>query len=795
VVTLLKKVLAKRLLRTIRVTKGQFAAIAAVIALGLSVYISMTTAYFNLDRSRELFYRENRFADYYFHVVRAPEQVTARIEAVPGVFRADGRIQQDVPLLREGDERATARLVGSHTEPEVNLIHLLSGRMFDRNPQSGIEVLADPQFAAANGLAPGDTVTVVAEGRRVPLTVVGTATSPEFTYPVKDAASLLPDPQAFGIFILPLGQLQQILNQPGQVNQIVVDLAPGAGEEDVAAEIEAVLEPYGKLASYPRREQLSDAVLQGELDGLKIAAITLPAIFLGIAAAVQFVMLGRMIRAQRLSIGVMKALGCTGREIMLYYTSYALAVAAAGAVLGAALGLAFASVFSDLYAQFFNLPRTIGGVNGRALLYGFVLSLSVGAAAGLAASRGVVRIDPAEAMRPEPPRGGGRVFLERWTGVWRRLAPEWKMSVRTVLRNRVRSAVTLIGVVFAVGLRVSAFFMRDSVDFMIQEHYFRQQRYDHLVRFTSPVRQAELGAISRIGGVIKVEPLFELPVRIHFSGRSEEDLLLGLPPAPTLKEMVGEDGKRLEVPEEGILLSRRAAEKLGVKPGDRVVVETLLPQGPSRRAEVKVAGINTQLIGSASCAGLSQANRILREQDLVSGAMLRVDPGAARAVERELGRMTGVSAVLSREKELAGFSQNLDSLLYSVGIMVAFAAFLGFAIVYNSAAISFAERKRELAALRVLGFSTREVSSLLFKENVLQTAAGILLGLPFGRLMAGAFMQAAGTSDLYTLPVVVYPLTYGLSALGGAAFVMVAHRLAVRGIGRLDLVETLKTKD
>ncbi|MDI6906907.1 MAG: FtsX-like permease family protein [Thermoanaerobacterales bacterium] len=793
----MRTVLIKRLGRTVLQTKGQFAAIVAVVALGLSVYISMTTAYFNLSRSKELFYRENNFADYYFHVVRAPQQVTRRIEAIPGVIKATGRIQQDVPLLKEGDERATARLV-AYPPPlasEVNRIHLLSGRMFDENPQNGIEALADPQYAAANRLAPNDTVTIVAEGRRVPLTIVGTATGPEFVYPLKDAASLMPEPKTFGIFMLPLDQAQQILNQPGQVNQIVVDLAPGVDEDDIAARIEALLEPYGNLASYPRREQLSDAVLQGELDGLKTTARTLPAIFLGIAAAIQFVMLGRMIKAQRLSIGVMKALGYASREIMLYYTGYALAVAVTGAVLGTALGLAFASVFSDLYAQFFNLPRAIGGVNGQAILYGFILSLSVGAVAGLSASRGVVKIDPAEAMRPEPPRGGGRVFLERWTGVWRRLDPAWKMSLRTVLRNRVRSAVTLMGVIFAVGLLVIAFFTRDAVDFMLNEHYFREQRYDYLVRFTSPVKQSELRNISRLDGVVKVEPVFEVPVRIHFAGRSEEDLLLGLPRDLTLKELVGENGERLEVPEEGVLLSRRAAEKLGVEPGDRVVVETLLARGPSRRTAVKVVGRNTQLIGSASCVSLAQANRMLREQGLVSGALLKVDSGMSGTVERELNRMTGVSSVLSRQKELAGFNQNLDSLIYSVGIMVAFAAVLGFAIVYNSAAISFAERRRELAALRVLGFSMGEVSSLLLKENVLQTAAGILLGLPFGRLMAEAYMKAAATTDLYTLPVVVYPVTYVLSALGGVTFVMVAHRFAVRGIRRLDLVEALKTKD
>lgn len=271
--------LNRKLWRNISKNRGQFLAIMAVILVGVSMYIAMNTAYFNLSQSTETFYEEHNFADYYFHVVRAPEIIVRQIEAVPGVTQAAGRIQTDVPLLKADDQRATARLVGYPfpLERQINRFFLMSGRAFEKDPQGGrIEVILDPQFTAANRLAVNDTVTIVAEGKSVPLTVVGSATSPEFVYPMQDAASLLPEPEQFGIFMLPQNQLQQILNLNGQINQVVIKLAPGADETQIAEQVKSILKPYGNLADYPRKQQMSNAALEAELDGLRTMSDFLP---------------------------------------------------------------------------------------------------------------------------------------------------------------------------------------------------------------------------------------------------------------------------------------------------------------------------------------------------------------------------------------------------------------------------------------------------------------------------------------------------------------------------------------
>lgn len=216
-------------------------------------------------------------------------------------------------------------------EREINSLRLLTGRFFaaeavtarpgEQHTRTGdIEILVDPQYAAANHLDFNDTVTIVAGGKTVPLTMVGTSTGPEFIYLMKDAATLLPDHRCFGIITMSRDSAQQLLNLQGQVNQVLVTLAPGTEAEKVVQQVKGILEPYGNLAAYPRKQQLSNAMLEGELDGLKASSRFIPAIFLGIAAAIQFVILGRMVRSQRLQIGVMKAMGYNSLQDRLFRT-------------------------------------------------------------------------------------------------------------------------------------------------------------------------------------------------------------------------------------------------------------------------------------------------------------------------------------------------------------------------------------------------------------------------------------------------------------------------------------------
>ncbi|MGE5403582.1 MAG: ABC transporter permease [Candidatus Saccharibacteria bacterium] len=791
-------ILTRKLLRNIWQTKGQFLSLVAVVMVGISLYISMGTAYFSLNYSRDTFYTDNSFANYFFHVIRAPEQVTRRIAALPGITGVTGHIVADVPVVKEDGRRANAKVI-SYPVPlgrSVNRFQLQSGRMFEKYPASGVtEVLVDPAYAKANHLLkPGSRMTIVAEGREVDLSVVGTAVGPEFTYPIKDPADMMPNPEAYGIVMMPQNQAAQIFNLPGQINQITVTLAPGTDEDIIKEKVKLILEPYGNLASYPRKQQLSNAMLQGELDQLKSQSLVTPMIFLLIGAVIQFVMIGRMIKNQRTQIGIMKALGYNNLQIMMHYTSYSLAIALAGSTLGTMLGLYFASVFAMLYGQYFSLPQTLSSVSPATILKGTMLSLLVGLMAGLIASRRAIGINPAESMRSEAPISGRKFFLESWTWLWIRLSALWKMSLRTVGRNRTRFAITLFGVSFSVGMLVVSLFTGDALNFMLDQAFYKEQRYDMLVRFTHPVKQSELCNITRIAGIVRAEPIFELPVRLSHDGRTEDNVFEALSDDYSLRVIYDADQRQLLMGQEGVILNDRMARKLGLKIGDKVSVETMLGLGPAHKSSLTVVGINKQMLGGSSFVSLKTANRIQREEGLMSAVMMRIDPGRAQYIEDELEKMTGVASVLSRQKAMDNFNKNLGMMYASIGIMVSFALILGFAIVYNSSTINMSERLRELAMLRAIGMTVGEIKGILLNENLLQMVLALIIGLPLGRYMAEGIAKTVST-DIYSLTAVVYPQTYVYAGIAGGLFVILAHTWAVRGLDKIDIVELLKNRD
>jgi putative ABC transport system permease protein len=678
---------------------------------------------------------------------------------------------------------------------ELNRVKVIGGRMFDKYPKLGaVEVLINRQFAEAHKLKPGMDLDVAAEGKRKVLTIVGIAASPEFVYTVRDAAGLLEDPSTFGAAIMPENQIQELMGRKGSVNQVLIRFAPGAQKEEIVQKIKEILQPYGLLAEYPQKDQLSEAILRGELTQLRAFSRFLPTIFLAIALLMQFVFVGRLVKTQRGQIGLLKALGYSNISLLFLYGSYAFLATTIGALVGIALGYGLASLLVRLYAIFFNLPRLEETLRlGTAGAVAF-LSITAGTTAGLAAAWGITSIRPAESMRPTFPKATKRSFLERIPILWNHLGLQWRMSFRSLSRSRFRAFVTAMGAIFSIALLVVSLFSKDSMDDLMRRHFSYDRQYDYLVRIISPVKEGEILNISRIDGVLEAEPFLELPVRIKLGRKNREDVLLAMEPSPSLVRITNQEGKELPLPEEGLLLDWFTAQKLEAKVGDELQVQSMLDLGPPRYGIFRVEGITKRAMGSASMVSLKEANRLLNEQNVVSGVMLKIDPGLSDKVERELERMVNISSVLNKKDERAYFQKNLGYMYYSIGILVLFSSVLGFAIIYNSSVIALSERKRTLAALKALGMTNQEVAVYLWGEDGFLLFWGIILGLPLGKVLSELYAVAVST-DLFSFNVIIYKSTYFLAACGGIVLGIFAWILALKGVKELKMIEILKAND
>ncbi len=790
-------VLFNKLLRTIWNTRGQFLSLVIVVSLGIMTYVCMSTTYFNLENNMARFYCECNFADYYFQVASVPDQIINQIRMVPGVIEVNGRVIKDIPVIKADEGRATLRIVGYPlpSDKTINRLHMYSGRALSETPlDTGFEAVVDAHFAAYNQLSPGSKLTVVANGKEISLTVIGAGTSPEFSYPVKGISTMLNDPSSFGVAMLPQRQAQKLLNLEGQINSIIIKTAPDSDEFYIREDIKSILKPYGYQGEYARKDQNSNAFLKDQLRQLRAETRVIPTIFLIVAIAIQFVMLGRMIKTQRLQIGIMKALGYSSGQIIRHYTGYAVLIGLMGTVIGISAGIFLSEYLTNVYLSFYNLPHYANRISIMVIVTAMVLGVGVGLISGWLASRRIVFISPSESMRPEPPTKGRKVVFEKWQFLWSRINSSWKMALRGIGRHLTRFWITVMGIAFAVSLLVVSMFFHDSIGYIEQKAYYSEQKFDLMTAFSTPLDKHNFDLIAKINGVILAEPIIEVPVRLSSSQNCSDIILQGFPADCRLKGIEGKNGQTLHVPARGIIVGLKTAEKLNLKVGDLIQVETKLGIGPNHVSAIKVAGIARQAAGKNSFASMDTINELLREHNLISGVMMKVDPGLHKDIERELAEMPGIADIVNQEKEVANFHRNMDSLQVTMQILTLFAILLGCAISYNSSVISFGERLRELATLRVIGMKNAEIAAILGKETVLQCFLGLCIGLPLGRFLAEGVARMV-SSEVYEFQAIVLPKTYLLSAVLTVIFVVAGYLVAIRGIRRLNFLEILKNRD
>jgi putative ABC transport system permease protein len=781
------RALERKLLRDLWHARGQGLAIAVVMACATASYVGSTATWRALERSRDLYYAQESFADVFAEARRVPAPVAHRIAELPGVADLETRVLGDA-RVDVSDGSARLRLVS--LEPSgsrLNRVHLRQGRL--PSPDVRGEAVVSENFAAANRIVPGERMVLTVNGRREPLRVTGVVLSPEYVYAIPPGG-LLPDDRHFGIAWMPRRALEAALDMEGAFDGVALRLAPGASEASVVAGLDRILAPYGGLGAYGRDLQVSHRFVNSEIEEQRAMARVIPAIFLGVAAFLVAVSLTRLVASQRGQVGTLKALGYGNRAIALHYAGFALVVAAVGAVLGAGLGHLFGVWMSRMYRDFFRFPILDYRADLGTMAAAFALALGTAAAGAAGAVRAATHLAPAEAMRPPAPATFRLTVVER-IGLSALLSLPARMAMRNLGRRPVRAFLGTLGVASAVAVLVTGSFFIDAVDYMVTVAFERGLRADATVAFTDPVSRAAIGELAHVPGVLAVEPFRAAPAIVRSGHRSERLALTGYPPAPQLSRVVGQDGRALPVPAEGLTISRHLAEILQVSPGDRVRVELL--DGHRRAADVAVAGTVDDLLGLSAGASLAEVSRLAGDGDVVSGAHLAVEPGMRPEVTRRLGERPKVATVTWRNDAVQGLRSTLAELVLAyAGVLVGFAVAIAAGVVYNAVRIAFGERERELATLRVIGFRRGEAWRVLLGEVSVQVLVALPLGAGMG--LALAWVSAGFfASDLFRIPIVIERSTWAFAFAVTGSAAAATSLLALRWIARQDLAVALKS--
>ncbi len=784
--------LDRKLARDLWRLRGQSAAIALMVACAVATFVGSISTFQSLKESQSRYYQQFRFADASATVRRAPEEVTARLLEIPGVSEIETRVTAPASLTVAGvTEPATAILVSipEGRQPRLNRVFVREGRLPD--PGDPWEVLIHEAFAKANHLHPGDTLPAVIQGHQHMLHVVGIALAPDFVYAVRPG-DLMPDDRRFAVIWVQRRALAVAMDLDGAFNDLGLRLDPGVPERQVLAAVDRVLEPFGCPGAGGRDTNISHRFLSDEIKQLKATAITVPAIFLGVAAFLLNVVMTRLVGTQREQIGTMKALGVSDGAVGWHYAKLVGAIVALGLVLGIVGGAWFGSAWTRLYAEFYRMPMWTYLLEPEVIAAAVGISAVAGGLGVLSAVTRAVALPPAEAMRPPSPPTYRRTLLER-LGLGRLLSVSGRMVLRNLGRRPGRTLLSSLGIGFAVAILVNGAFFFDAMDAMMEAQFGRAQRDDVTVTFTDATGPAALEVLRNQPGVRITEGFRTVPVTFRAGHRQYVTSITGLDPASTLRAVTDRDGRPVAVPDDGVMLTKALADRLGLAPGDSVTANVMEGQRP--RWNLVVAGVVDELLGSQGWMNLEALARRLDDGGSLSGASLRVDPNARTGLYDTLRGMPRVAGVTVLGSLRRAFDEVMAKyMLGFAAILIAFAALMAAGVVYNAARVSLAERERELASLRVLGFTRAEVSGILLGELAVQ----VVLALPVGCLLGWLFawLVAAGTdNDLYRLAVVILPRTYAMACSVVVAVALAVSLMVRRRVDRLDLVSVLKTRE
>jgi putative ABC transport system permease protein len=784
--------LRTKLVRDLWHLRGQVGAIALVVACGVAVVVTTRSAYESLALSQSTYYASYRFADVFANLERAPDALGGRIAAIPGVAAVQTRIVAQVTLDVPGlAEPAIGRLIAipERRVPILNDLHLRRGRWLE--PGRRDEVLVSEAFAEANQLAPGDTIGAVLHGRWQRLRIVGIALSPEYIYEIQ-GSSLFPDNRRFGVLWMSRDALGPPFEMEGAFNDVSLSLAEGASEPEVIERLDHLLEPWGGLGAYGREDHVSHRFISDEIAQNRVFGTIVPAIFLGVAAFLMNVVLSRLVATQREQIAVLKAFGYRDRAIAGHYLGFALAAVAVGAAIGVLLGLWFGARIHEMYVMFYRFPVLKFAPGPTVIGAAIGVSALAAVAGALGAVRRVLALAPAEAMRPEPPARFAAGWLER-SRLGPRLPAAARMIWRNLARHPVRAGLSVLGTALAVAILLVGRFFVDAIETMNDVQFRAVQREDLTVLFHEPLRSDARHAVATLPGVLQAEPFRVAPVRLRFEHAERRVPLFGLAEGHELRRVIGADGTPHPLAPDGVILTGKLAAILGVAPGDRVTVEVL--EGERAVRELRVAGLVDELLGLNAYLEAGALHRLLREQSTWSGALLRVDPSHLPELNAVLKRMPAVAGATSRAAMLKSFEETLArSFAIFTTVLIGFASVIACAVVYNAARIALSERGRELASLRVLGFTRGEVATLLLGEQALLTLVAIPLGFAIGRAFC-AMLSAAYQWELFRIPLVITNQSYAFAVAVVIAAAAASTEIVRYRLDRLDLVAVLKTRE
>lgn len=781
-----------KLVRDLRRLWSQVLAIMMVTAVGACAYIILVGTADSIQQTQAEYYKRYRFADVFSTVERAPNGLVETIRRIDGVQGVSTGIAY-TGLVEIPDQMVPANclITSLPTAGGLNQLHIREGRL----PEAGskTEVVVSEPFARGNEIHPGDSLYATLRGEKRKIHVVGIALSPEYVF-FGVPGALIPDKRRFGVMWMERSAVEDAYDMAGAFNAVSLSLVPGMRATDVINELDAVLDQYGGTGAYDRDDQVSHATVSSQIRQLRESTHYAAPVFVGIVAFLLHMLMKRHIETEREQIGNFKALGYGNGDIVWHYAKLVLVITLGGIALGLVVGMRLGKLATEAYATSLDFPFLDYVLRPSIFFEASMIQCLAAFFGSFASLRKAESLEPAVAMRPSPPPVYERTALESWIN---RIVGDQptRMILRHIVRWPLRSGMTVFAIAGATAVLIAPLGSLSSTVQMSEIHFNLAERQDMTVAFGETPSSGAVLEMGHYPGVLGMEPFRAIPARIEFEGRSRRITVLGRESVNDLSRPLDQDLDPIHIPKNGLIIADSMAQWLGLNVGDHVRLHFLEDRRPV--VDIPIVALSKSYIGMTffmAFMDLDSLNHILMEGPAISGIHTKLDALQLIPFYREIKENPAVTGTISHTDTRAAMQRALDQAGQMTRISILIAAIIVFGAVYNSARIALVERERELAGMRLLGYSRFAVSYILLGELAILT----LISLPFGCAMGYgfAYLLTEGTAnEMFRIPLALEPPIIGVAVLTVTIVVMLTGFILAKRIYRLDLISVLKARD
>ena len=757
------------MLRDFKDHKAQFLSIFLMALIGVFAFTGISGEVVGMVDVSNSYYENTNLADGWIYGEEISDDVFSDIKSMEEIKDAQREMVVDTVANYSSDPEITLHIVEG--KQNISKFYLFKGKDFDPNDEEGIWI--DKRFADGRNLDIGDKITLKFDGNKVSKTVRGIMYSPEYVYYIQEG-SLLPDFSQVGFAYIPSkGADFDIV-----YNTIALDGYEELDEKDFKSALEDKLGQKAYVQYVDRDNNVGIKTLQDEISQHQMFSGIFPAIFVLVSLLTLVTTMSRVISAQRMQIGTLKAMGYSNKSIILHYLSYGFVLSLSGSVIGLVVGpLTIPYLFYPTMSSTYSLPRwgpswdiSFFAVAGLMVVSSVLISyISV---------KGISDENPSETIRPKAPKLVSSGLIER-TKIWERFSFNERWNYRDAKRNKTRAIMSVFGVFACALLVMSAFGMVDSINDVEDWQYNQIYNFNSKLLLEENITDSQLDHIlDETGG----EGIREEAIELKYKGIKKTGTLTVMNDSEYYK-VTDANRNYMHLDPDGIAISDKMAEVLGLKVGDKVRWHVA---GNPKWIDSEITETYSIPFGQ----GLIMSPEVFDE---IGGDDYNYSTNVVLTKKNVKENYTGVSSITTSEDIRKGWNTMTEALDLMVSVLTTFAIVLAVVVLYNLGLLSFTEIQRELATLKVLGFNSKSLRRLLLTQNLWFSTIGFILAIPGAYVLMGIMMGSTG--DEYCFPINIYLwnfivsflITFGLSVLVNLAF--------SRKIKKVNMVESLKSNE